>query len=182
VRRFFAVLLLLGASCGTAEVKETDGARKTFEEWARVTADGDVEKNLSMLSDAFKSQWIYLLLEENDPPARRWRGSLTGVPRTDLDLWWGVAHGKRDGRIEPLRTTVLEHPSFHALYREYFERNARGIKAQFAKLEVLKIYGDSTGITVNVRCGAGSPTEMYGMIFDGGWKIDTYKEGLGSPR
>jgi len=181
VRRSAIVLLLL-ASCAGQEAKETDGARKVFEEWAKVTAEGDADKNLSGLSDSFRSQWIYQLLEENDPPARRWRGALTGAPRTDLDLWWGVAHEKRDGRAEPLRATVLEHPTFRALYREYFERNARGIKAQFSKLEVLKVYGDNTGITVNVRCGAGSPTEMYGMIFDGAWKVDTYKEGLGGPR
>ena len=180
--RRFAAVLLLAAGCASQEAKQTDVARKSFEDWAKATAAGDVEKSLGMLSDARKSEWLFQRLEEGDPIATRWRGELTGVARTELDLWWGIAHRSGNGR-EPLRATVLAHPSFIKLFREYFTLSAGAIKNQFSKLEVTNAYGDDSGITIAVRCGAGAPTELYGLIFErDGWKIDTYRQPLGSPK
>jgi len=177
VRRFVTVLLL-AAGCASHEPKQTDVARKSIEDWARAASAGDADKTLAMLSDARKSEWLFERLEENDPIARRWRGELTGAPRTDLDLWWGLAHRSGSGR-EPLRATVLAHPTFAQLFREYFMQSAVAIKNQLSKLEVTNIYGDDTGITVVVRCGAGAPTELYGMVYErDGWKIDTYRQPL----
>jgi len=177
VRRFIAVLLL-AAGCASQEPKQTEVARKMFEEWARAAATGDAEKTLSMFSDAKKSEWLFERLEENDALARRWRGELTGGPRTDLDLWWGLSHKKGSGR-DPVAATVLGHPTFIQLFREYFMRTVTAIKNQFSRLEVTNIYGDDTGITVAVKCGAGAPTEMYGLVYErDGWKIDSYRQPL----
>jgi hypothetical protein len=177
VKRFFAVLLL-AAGCATSEPKQTDIAKKTFEEWAKSAVAGDAEKTLAMLSDARKSEWLFERLEENDGIARRWRGELSGPVRTDLDLWWGISHRNGNGR-EPLRASVLTHPSFIQMFREYFMQSAGAIKTQFSKLEVTNIYGDDTGITVSVRCGVGAPTELYGLVYErDGWKIDTYRQPL----
>jgi hypothetical protein len=173
-----AALLLLTASCASEPTKQVDLARKQFEEWRSAAVAGDAEKTLAALSDAKKSEWLFELLEENDPRANRWRGELTGGPRTDLDLWWGVAHRTRSGR-EPLSAAVLYHPSFAALFREYFTLTASEIRRQMAKLEIIRVYGDDTGVTINVRQGAGARSEMYGLIYErDGWKIDTYSEGL----
>jgi hypothetical protein len=174
--------LLLAAGCASQEPKQTEVAKKTFEEWARSAVAGDAEKTLAMFSDARKSEWLFQRLEENDALARRWRGELSGTARTDLDLWWGMAHRSGSGR-EPLRVSVLTHPSFIQLFREYFMQSATAIKNQLSKLEVTNIYGDDTGITVSVRCGAGAPTELYGLVYEhDGWKIDTYRQPLASPK
>jgi hypothetical protein len=175
-------VLLFAAGCASQEVKQTDLARKSFMDWAKAAAAGDAEKTLAMLSDARKSEWLFQRLEEGDPAAARWRGELTGPPRTDLDLWWGVAHKTGNGR-EPLRSTVLYHPSFINLFREYFMQSVGAIKSQFSKLEITNAYGDDSGITVTVRCGAGAPTELYGLIFErDGWKVDTYRQPLATPK
>ena len=102
----FAALLLLVASCAS-EPKNTDIARKAFEDWAKAAVAGDAEKTFSMLSDSNLADWLFNRLEENDPLARRWRGELTGRPRTDLDLWWGMSRKRGNGRAEPLASTVL---------------------------------------------------------------------------
>jgi hypothetical protein len=173
-----AALLLLTASCAAEQTKEVDLARKQFEEWKTAAAAGDAEKTLSGLSDVRKSEWLFQLLEENDGLAKRWRGELTGGPRTDLDLWWGIAHRNGSGR-ERLNASVLYHPSFIALFRDYFTLTASEIKRQMAKLEILKVYGDESGITITVRQGPGARSEMYGMVYEhDGWKVDTYSEGL----
>jgi hypothetical protein len=179
VVRKFAALLLVAASCATEEPKETEQVRKAFEDWAKATMAGNAEKSLAMLSDAKKSEWLYDRLEENDPLARRWRGELSGPARTDLDLWWGVAHKRRSGRAESLKDTVLAHPAFIQLFKDYFGQTATAIRTQFSRLEIMKVYADDTGITVIVKCGMGAPTEMYGLIFEReGWKIDTYRQPL----
>jgi hypothetical protein len=178
----FAALLLLTASCSSAPPSQNEVARKSFEEWAKAAIAGDAEKTLAGFSDARKSEWLFERLEENDAIARRWRGELTGPARTDLDLWWGLAHKSGNGR-EPLRATVLDHPSFAKLFREYFMQTLQTIKAQLSRLEISNIYGDETGITVSVKSGPGAPTELYGLIYErDGWKIDTYRQPLGSPR
>jgi hypothetical protein len=178
----FAALLVLTASCASAPATQTEVARKSFEEWARSAAAGDAEKTLAGFSDAKKSEWLFDRLEENDPIARRWRGELSGGVRTDLDLWWGIAHKSGNGR-EPLRTTVLDHPSFAKLFREYFMQTAHAIKAQLSKIEISNVYGDDTGITVVVKSSPGAPTELYGLIYErDGWKIDTYRQPLTTPR
>ncbi len=180
--RRIAAVLLLAMGCASQETKQTDVARKTFEEWARAASAGDAEKTLAMFSDARKSEWLFERLEENDAIARRWRGELSGAARTDLDLWWGISHRNGNGR-EPLRASVLAHPSFIQMFREYFMQSANAIKNQLSKLEVTNVYGDDTGITVAVRCGAGAPTELYGLVYErDGWKIDTYRQPLASPK
>ena len=188
MKRFAAVLVLAGgwtllsAGCATPEAKQTDVARKTFQDWAKSAAAGDAEKTFAMFSDARKSEWLFERLEENDALTRRWRGELTGTARTELDLWWGVAHRTGNGR-EPLRSTVLAHPSFLQLFREFFMQSAGAIKTQMSKLEVTSVYGDDTGITVAVKCGAGAPTELYGLVYErDGWKIDTYRQPLSAPK
>lgn len=183
MRKIAALVLMLAASCATPEATPVQSARKTFESWANAARSGDAEKTLDGFSDAKKSEWIYQLLEANDPIARRWRGELTGGPRTQLDLWWGQAHKRGDGRSEVLSAAVLTHPSFVRMFREYFMQTANAIRDQFAKLEVSQVYGDDTGITVVVKCGMGAPSELYGLVYErDGWKIDTYRQPLSQNR
>jgi hypothetical protein len=174
-----AALLLLLASCATPVPTPSDTAKQSFQSWANAAKAGDAEKTLDGFSDAKKSEWLYQLLEENDPIARRWRGELTGAVRTNLDLWWGVTHKKGNGRAEVLHVSVLTHPSFVQMFREYFLQTASAIRASFSKLEVIQVYGDDTGVTVVVKCGLGMPSELYGLVYErDGWKIDTYRQPL----
>ena len=174
--RKFAVLLVLAASCATEAPKETEGAKKAFEEWAKAASSGDVERTLAGFSDANKSQWLYTRLNENDLRTKKWRGELTGAPRTSLDLWWGQALKNGNGRDEPLHSIVLGHPSFIELFREFFTLEAQAIQTNLSRAEVTKTYGDESGVTVLVKSGPGKPVEYYQMIYEGNaWKIDLYK-------
>jgi hypothetical protein len=173
--RKFAVLLVLAASCAEAPT-QSDGARKAFQEWAKAASSGDAEATLAGISDRNKSDWLYDRLTENDSLARKWRGELTGSPRTALDLWWDQALKRGNGRDQPLQSSVLYLPSFTQLFREYFVREAKAIQTGLSRAEVTNTYGDDTGVTVLVRCGPGMPIEYYGMIYEGnGWKIDIYR-------
>ena len=173
--RKFAVLLALAASCA-AEPKATDSAKRAFEEWAKAASAGDAEKTLSGFSDANKSQWLFDRLNENDPRAKRWRGDLTGEPRTALDLWWGQALKNGSGRNEPAPALVLSHPTFIALFRVFFTAEAKSIQTGLSRAEVTQTYGDDSGVTVLVKSGPGMPVEYYQMVYEGNsWKIDLYK-------
>jgi hypothetical protein len=174
VRKLVA-LFLLAASCA-GEPTQVEGAKKAFVEWAKAASSGDAEKTLAGFSDANKSQWLYQRLNENDPKTKRWRGQLTGSPRTSLDLWWGLALKHGDGRSEPLSANVLGHPSFIELFREFYTAELQSIQTGLSRAEVTQTYGDATGVTVLVKSGPGMPVEYYQMIYEGnGWKIDLYK-------
>jgi len=182
VRTFAAVLVLLAVSCAEGP-KQTDFAKKAFQDWAKAAASGDAVKTLAGFSDARKSEWLYERFLENDAIARRWRGSLTGEARTQLDLWLGVSGRHGNGRTEPLQPIVLDHPSFIAMFGEYFTLTARGIRDSLSRAEVAQVYGDDSGVTVAVKSGPGTPTELYGLIFENnGWKIDTYRQPLNGGR
>ena len=175
MRTFAAALMLLAVSCAQPP-KQTDFAKKAFEDWAKAAADGDADRTLAGFTDARKSEWLYERFLENDAIARKWRAELTGTPRTHLDLWLGVSGRHGNGRAEPLQPIVLDHPSFVAMFREYFGLTAKGIKSKLSRVEVAEVYGDDSGVTVAVKTGPGTPTVLYGMVFEGnGWKIDTYK-------
>ena len=174
--RKLAVLLLLSASCASNADQQTDGARKAFEEWAQAASSGDAEKTLAGFSDGNKSQWLFDRLNENDPRTREWRGNLTGVARTHLDLWWGQALKNGNGRAEPLREVVLNHPTFIQLFREFYTMEMKSIQTNLSRAEVTQTYGDDSGVTVLVKSGPGKPIEYYQMIYEGnGWKIDLYR-------
>jgi hypothetical protein len=180
-----AMLLLLAAvpaSCQPDTVDKKESARTAFEDWVRACAEGDAAKVFHGLSDGNKSGWVYERLEESDALARRWRGDLTGLARTDLDLWLGVAKKRADGRQEPLPQTVLTHPSLKTLFTELFTRDAGAIKLQMSRLAVAQVYGDDSGVTVAVKNGLGS-TELYGMVYErDGWKIDAHRQPLSGGR
>jgi len=175
--RKLAVVFLLAASC-SHEPTQNDTARKALLDWAKSAASGDVEKTLAGFSSAYQSQWLYQRLAENDGRVRRWRGQLEGSPRTALDLWWGQALKRGNGRDEPLNSLVLGHPSFIQLWREYFTAELPTIQTGLSRVEVTETYGDSTGVTVIVKSGPGMPAEYYGLVYEGtSWKIDSYRPG-----
>jgi hypothetical protein len=180
--RKFAVMLLLAASCAEAP-KNTEIARKAFEDWAKVASAGDAEKTLSGFTDAFKSEWLYDRFKLGDPITRKWRGELTGEPRTRLDLWLGIAAKQGNGRQSPLPSLVLEDPSFAPMFRECFLIDAQNIKSMFARMEIAQVYADDQGVTVAVRSGPGAPVEMYEMVYEHtGWKINNYRPPLNGGR
>ena len=174
--RKFALLLVLAASCATETTKETESAKKAFEDWAKAASSGDAERTLEGFSDANKSQWLFTRLNENDVRTRKWRGELTGPPRTSLDLWWGQALKHGNGRDEPLTSLVLGHPTFVQLFREFFTLEMQAIQSNLSRAEVTRTYGDDTGVTVLVKSAPGKPVEYYQMVYEGNsWKIDLYK-------
>ncbi|HLY74153.1 MAG TPA: hypothetical protein VKU80_08550 [Planctomycetota bacterium] len=184
MRKVVALFILgtLAVSCAseTDATKSSNTARETFEKWVRACVDGDALKVFRGMSDGYKSGWLYDRLGESDSAARRWRGDLTGQARTDLDLWLGVAKKHEDGREEPLPSSVLEHPTLAALFRELFKRDyeSGGIPTQMSRLQIAKVYGDDSGVTVAVKNGVGS-TELYGMVFErDGWKVDAHRQPL----
>ena len=177
-----AALVLISVSCAEAP-KQTDFAKKAFEDWAKAAASGDADKTLAGFTDARKSEWLYERFLENDNIARRWRAELTGEARTHLDLWLGVSGKHGNGRTESLNAIVLDHPTFGKMFREYFALTAKGVRDALSRIQVAQVYGDDSGVTVAVRSGPGTPTELYGLVYENNpWKIDTYRQPLNGGR
>jgi hypothetical protein len=181
VKRCAALLILLLGACEPEKKDPTIAAVKEFQDWVHAAAAGNGEKVFAGMSTGFKSGWLYDSLTQADPAARRWRGELTGLARTDLDLWLGVAKKRNDGRQEALPTTVLTHPSLKALFVETYAHEVR-LQQEMARVEIAQAYADDSGVTVAVKNGAGS-TEMYGLIPEGdGWKVDAHRDPLSPGR
>jgi hypothetical protein len=176
VKKFAAAaLVLLAVSC-SEPLRQTDFARKAFEDWAKAAAAGDAEKTLAGFTDAKKSEWLFERFVEDDEIVRRWRGRLTGEPRTNLDLWLGVVKRQGSGRASVLPPNVLDHPSFVDMFREYFAQTAKAIRDSLSRVQIAEVYGDDSGITVAVKTSPGSPTVLYGLLYENnGWKIDVWK-------
>ncbi len=188
MRHFAAMGLLLALpSCSPAEPTQVETARAAFQDWMKALAEADSARTFRMMSDANKSQWLYERLEENDPPARRWRGDMSergkadpkaAIARTDLDLWWAQAHKNGNGRDEPLPETVLEDPTFVVLWNEYIKKNANALKFRMSRVQIGQIYADDSGVTVAARTG--TKTELWGLVYErDGWKVDNYREPQG---
>lgn len=180
--RKLALLAVFAASCSTESLKMGDMARKEFEAWAKAAVSGDAEKTFAGCSDANLSEWLFKRLEENDAIVRRWRGQLTGRPRTDLDLWWGISRRNGNGRAEVVSQNVLRDPSFAQLFRNFYMLTLDDIRTQFSRMEISHVYGDDTGVTIVAKMGHGPPM-LVGLVFeDNRWKIDTTKEATGPGR
>ena len=168
------VLLCLACSCSSPPAPgQSEGATEAFKQWIQAAVDGNAQKTFDMLSLACKSEWIYKLLEQNDPTARQWRGTLTGPARTDLDLWWGRAHKEQSGRVYLLEPTVAADPSFFRLYQTYFTQAAGEIRAEFSRLQIAQVYSDDTGVTLTAKPSPTAAPVLCGFVFEGGgWKLD----------
>ena len=175
------VLLILGSlapSCGPGTLDRAANARDMFEDWVRACVAGDAPKVFHGMSDGYKSGWLYDRLNEADSTTRRWRGELSGPARTDLDLWLGVAKKDDTGRESPLPSSVLDHPSLSALFKELFMKDYGGIKMQMSRVSIAQVYADDSGVTVAVKNGLNA-TELYGLIYErDGWKIDAHRQPL----
>lgn len=178
MKRLAVLLFLLTASCGGDVKDSTADAIKAFEAWVKACVAGDGEAVFRGMSEGFKSGWLYDRLNEADPVARRWRGELTGTARTDLDLWWGLAKKRNDGRKDQLPPSVLNHPSLMGLFKDILA-DETGVRSQMARVAVAQGFADDTGVTIAIKNGAGT-TELYGMVAEvDGWKVDAHREPLG---
>lgn len=176
----FAVVLALAASCSSEPAQQpgTELARKAFEEWVRNAVAGDADKVFATFSDPYKSNWLFERLQASDALARRWRGDLTGRPRTELDLWLGIAKKKGNGREEGLPESVLRDAGLAQLFRGYFAQESGMIRTQLSRIVISQVFADDSGVTVAIKNGQGS-TELYGLINQAdGWKIDNYRPPL----
>ena len=177
-----ACLLLLAASCSSEPARnaDTEQVRKAFETWVSWAVAGDGEKVFSGFSDAYKSNWLYERMEAGDQQARRWRGDLTGRARTELDLWFGVAKKRGNGREEGLPASVLQEPSLALLFKTYFALEAGYVRSQLSRITISQVFADASGVTVAIKNGQNT-TELYGMVnAPDGWKIDNYRQPLNS--
>lgn len=178
MKKLAMLLFLLPASCGSDVKDPTVAATQAFQDWVKAFVDGKGDLVFNGMSDGLKSGWVFDRLAESDPAARRWRGELTGIPRTELDLWLGLAKKRNDGRKDNLPPSVLTHPSLAELFKTYFV-NESGLRMQMSRLSIGQAFADDTGVTIAVKNGQGS-TELYGLIVEnGGWKVDAHREPLG---
>ena len=174
--------LLLLASCATETAIQRE-SREAFESYIQAAVEGDPVKTFTLLSDTFKSEWVFQRLEVGDGPARRWRGELQGQARTDLDLWWEYCKKHRENRprADRLPVSVLAHPSLPALWNEYFQADRNAYRVRFSGMQVMEVYPGDGGVTLTARNGEGR-TEMFGLIAETeGWKIDNHKPPKGAP-
>jgi hypothetical protein len=172
-----AATLLALSACASTQEKPEDLALEAFKTWVKASVEGDAKACFEGLSPSYTSEWLFGRASDNDGVFRDWRGSLSGTARTDLDLWIDFCKKNRakSGRAESAPDTVLRHPALLALWKAYFEQEKIAVAGQLSRLEIVRAYGDDTGVTVVVR-GVGSRTEMYGMALTAfGWKIDNHR-------
>lgn len=164
----------------TAKQKEIQAeVEVSFRAFIDSMVAGDADAGYLMMSDSFKSEWLYTMMTADDGFLRRWRRSLTGNPRTDLDLWYGFCkkHRRRMARAEVLPGTVLVLPSLRKLWADYFNIDRLALKYQMQKTAIEKVDVDGTGVTVRVRNGQGR-LELYQMVLEQGlWKVDHHSAG-----
>ena len=177
-RLALASLLLASCSSPSAQEANTEVVRQVFEGWVRAAVSGDADKVFAMFSDPYKSNWLFDRLQAGDALIRHWRGELTGRPKTELDLWWGIAKKKGNGREDVLPESVLRQPSLGQLFKSYFLQEAGVVKLQLSRVTISQVFSDDSGVTVAIKNGQGA-TELYGLINEpDGWKIDNYRQPL----
>lgn len=186
MRMIAAGSLLVLAACVTERVPEEkapltedqqrqrEDARASFEAWKGALSDGDAEVGFVMMTDAYKSEWLYGLLQGNTEEALEWKRSLKGRSRDELDLWFYFCkkHQDRLPRIEPLPPSVLSQPSLLDLWKRVFAEQKTVVKVQMSGARVDDVAWDPAGVIVRVLNLRDRP-ELYSMIFERGmWKVD----------
>jgi hypothetical protein len=174
--RGFAAAFILLVSCepfpGEAGGEMGD-SRDAFEYWRGLVVDGRFSECVQMMTQSYKSQWLYDVLTKGDFSAGQWRAKLTGPARTDLDLWFSEA-GKdaSAGRVLMLPRSVLAEPSLNPLLASYLVAERAELADQFRRLQIVKVSADEYGVTVLVHNRRGDP-ELYQLVVEsGGWKVD----------
>jgi hypothetical protein len=170
-----AILAL--AACASAPEKPEDKALVAFKDWVKASVEGNADACLAGLSPSYTSEWLYSRAADNDATFRDWRGRLAGTARTDLDLWtdFCLKNRAKAGRAEVAPDTVLRAPELKTLWKAYFDSEKQAVAIQLSRLEIVKAYGDETGVTILVK-GVGARTEMYGMALTAyGWKVDNHR-------
>ena len=186
MRWILPALAIAAVSCGGPkdrfeEMKELarEQARETFEAWRDALARGDEAEGFRLMSDRWKSEWLFQELRSRNPMFLRWKAGLKGAAREELDLWYAytVRHRKRIQRAEPLAPVVLTDPSFRYLVKEVFLLERDDVKFQMKNLVVIHVAVDGSGVTVQVKNALGL-TELYQVTRDprGGWKVDGHLE------
>jgi hypothetical protein len=172
---------LLGACSSVPEPVEE--AQAAFEKWVAVQRAGDAAACWEAMSPSYRSQWLFERALESSPAFQQWRGGLTGVPRTELDIWIDFCRRNygRIQRAEVLPGSVYGHPSLLEYWKSTYSESADLVKAYFSRLEILSVSGDALGVSVMVKGQSGRP-ELYGMVdLSGGWKIDQYRPASANP-
>lgn len=167
-----AAMLWLLASCTTTSEAESV-ARESFEKWSQAVAGGDATTMVSLMSVPYRSEWLYGLLKNQDPIARVWRETLTGTPRTDLDLWMYTNESRRsDERVVGLPPSVLADPTLQDMLRRCLETSPE--KSLLADLEVVNVVVEGANATVLVKAKSRT-TSYFAMVVEAGsWKVDGY--------
>ncbi len=169
MKKLCAAWVVLASCAGNPQ---HDSVRRAFQEWREALVAGDAEKTFQMMSQGLKAQWLFDRLNAADFESREWRRTLTGVPRTDLDLWYEFNRSRPSPRVAGLPVTVAQHPSFQDLYRRYFMAELAAVRQGYSTIQLAEVYVDSTGATVTMRSPSGS-TNMLELIPEGdGWKIN----------
>ena len=175
MKRFAAVFALLLVSCEPfpGENEMLGDARYSFEGWRGLVIDGKMTECVHMMTESYKSQWIFDLLTKGSHNALTWRSRMTGRERTDLDLWFPEA-GKDSsaGRVATLPPTVLAEPTLDPLLVSYLVAEKSEIGSQFRRLTVKLVSPDENGVSIQVVNHLGDP-EMYEMVIENGmWKVN----------
>lgn len=178
IRKLAGITAALALSaCASAPEKPEEKALEAFKDWVRASVKGDSKACFEGLSPSYLSEWLYTRAADNDATFRDWRGALAGTARTELDLWVEFCRKSRPrrGRADTAPDSLLRHPSLLTLWNAYFEPEKDAVSIQLSRLEIVKTYGDETGVTILVK-GAGARTEMYGMALTPyGWKVDNHR-------
>lgn len=178
MRKFVALFALL-VSCEPFPVDNemvVGDARDAFEYWRGLVVDGKMREVIQTMTVSYKSQWVYDLCSTGAPGTAEWRARMTGIARTDLDLW--LSKGGEDtsrGRVQDLPDTVIAEPTLQPLLVSMMEREKAAIASEFRRLQVVKVSADNHGVSILVHNQAGEP-EMYEMVLEGGgWKVNGHQ-------
>jgi hypothetical protein len=161
-----------------AEKQVKSELREVFERWLDAGAAGRMDLVLRDMTSGYKSQWLYELLDGGVHAALDWRRTLTGTPRTDLDLWIEAGKADTTGRVPRLPVSVLNLPSLHQLFLQLLSDAKLDIAKEFSGYEITEISPPvQNGVTIVVRNVQGK-SEMYQLKVEGGrWMVDHHSNG-----
>jgi len=182
--RPLAIFAALAAGCSSsssppapAPTSEERACQRAFEAWRAAILAEDVEKIFLGMSSMMLSEWMYQRLSDpDDPVLRQFRPRLRGPASDDLDVWFVDNRSRNPQRPSRLPGSVFVTTWLYEAFKVYYEPFKASMKNLYESCEVAAVYVDAAGASVVVRNKMIKASDLYIMVYEGGWKVDHHKE------
>jgi hypothetical protein len=179
------------AACAAAGCAPVTAHREAFEKWRDAYAMGDFDTAYSLMSPAFKSDWVLRIFRpirmgdrkdqiEYAPIAKRAIQRLEPPVFEELTNWLRVGREAFDANRPPapLPQYLLEHAWVREVLRESFLESHPMVKHEFNAMEVSSAPPPEENMaTIMIKNFVGS-SEFYEMIrLEGAWLVNYHRTG-----